>query len=331
MPQIVNSQIEGINAQRKANDKDKMRWDPNQFLQSAIQKKQITMGQQKYADQTEALIHAGLVAEGSNNEYGNMHRVYTDWAKPEDIKKVEEIVKPPAEAPMPPPPNLPGPSGKGNVGASAKYPLGTVGVGTTNHIANTIFGNPYQMSESDNLKLDNIIPALTPEYFANGYKLNVFAGHDATKFTPENLQALRDKLGKPDLTDAEAQYILSTSRASDMSRGIQNTLIGKGIAVPMNGIQINPYKGDTKKNEAQRFSGFGLSGEYSDAGKKFESKPPVLPKGSTAYDPNTMTATMQEWKKNMDNMSAFLKVQNPAYVAKRMESWKKDKPSKGAK
>ena len=93
MPQIVNSQIEGINAQRKANDKDKMRWDPNQFLQSAIQKKQITMGQQKYADQTEALIQAGLVAEGSNNEYGNMHRVYTDWAKPEDIKKVEEMIE----------------------------------------------------------------------------------------------------------------------------------------------------------------------------------------------------------------------------------------------
>ena len=93
MPQIVNSQIEGINAQRKANDKDKMRWDPNQFLQSAIQKKQITMGQQKYADQTEALIQAGLVAEGSNNEYGNMHRVYTDWAKPEQIEKIKEIEK----------------------------------------------------------------------------------------------------------------------------------------------------------------------------------------------------------------------------------------------
>ena len=329
MPQIVNSQIEGINAQRKANDKDKMRWDPNQFLQSAIQKKQITMGQQKYADQTEALIQAGLVAEGSNNEYGNMHRVYTDWAKPEQIEKIKEIEK--QQEQKKDEVIQPGPSGKGNVGASAKYPLGNNGIGTNTHIANTIFGNPYQMSESDNLKLDNIIPSMTPEYFANGGKLNVFAGHDATPFAPANLQALRDKLGKPDLTDAEAQYILSTSRASDMSRGIQNTLIGKGIAVPMNGIQINPYKGDTKKNEAQRFSGFGLSGEYSDAGKKFESKPPVLPKGSTAYDPNTMTATMQEWKKNMDNMSAFLKVQNPAYVAKRMESWKKDKPSKGAK
>ena len=329
MPQIVNSQIEGINAQRKANDKDKMRWDPNQFLQSAIQKKQITMGQQRYADQTEALIQAGLVAEGSNNEYGNMHRVYTDWAKPEQIEKIKEIEK--QQEQKKDEVIQPGPSGKGNIGASTTYPLGNTGIGTNTHIANTIFGNPYQMSESDNLKLDNIIPAMTPEYFANGGKLNVFAGHDATKFTPENLQALRDKLGKPDLTDAEGQYILATSRASDMARGIQNALIGKGVAVPMNGIQINPYKGDTKKNEAQRFSGFSLSGEYSDAGKKFESKPPVLPKGSTAYDPNTMTATMQEWKKNMDNMSAFLKVQNPAYVSKRMESWKKNKESKGAK
>ena len=329
MPQIVNSQIEGINAQRKANDKDKMRWDPNQFLQSAIQKKQITMGQQKYADQTEALIQAGLVAEGSNNEYGNMHRVYTDWAKPEQIEKIKEIEK--QQEQQKDEVIQPGPSGKGNIGASAKYPLGNSGVGTSTHIANTIFGNPYQMSESDNLKLDNIIPAMTPEYFANGGKLNVFAGHDATKFAPENLQALRDKLGKPDLTDAEAQYILSTSRATDMARGIHNSLMSKGIALPLNGIQINPYKGDTKKNEAQRFSGFGLSGEYSDAGKKFESKPPVLPKGSTAYDPNTMTATMQEWKKNMDNMSAFLKVQNPAYVSKRMKSWEKNKESKGAK
>lgn len=329
MPQIVNSQIEGINAQRKANDKDKMRWDPNQFLQSAIQKKQITMGQQKYADQTEALIQAGLVAEGSNNEYGNMHRVYTDWAKPEQIEKIKEIEK--QQEQKKDEVIQPGPSGKGNIGASTKYPLGNNGVGTNTHIANTIFGNPYQMSESDNLKLDNIIPAMTPEYFANGGKLNVFAGHDATKFTPENLQALRDKLGKPDLTDAEAQYILSTSRATDMSRGIHNSLMSKGIALPLNGIQINPYKGNTVKNEAQRFSGFGLSGEYSDAGKKFESKPPVLPKGSTAYDPNTMTATMQEWKKNMDNMSAFLKVQNPAYVSKRMESLKKNKESKGAK
>lgn len=329
MPQIVNSQIEGINAQRKANDKDKMRWDPNQFLQSAIQKKQITMGQQKYADQTEALIQAGLVAEGSNNEYGNMHRVYTDWAKPEQIEKIKEIEK--QQEQKKDEVIQPGPSGKGNIGASTKYPLGNTGVGTNTHIANTIFGNPYQMSESDNLKLDNIIPAMTPEYFANGGKLNVFAGHDATKFAPENLQALRDKLGKPDLTDAEAQYILSTSRATDMSRGIHNSLMSKGIALPLNGIQINPYKGNTVKNEAQRFSGFGLSGEYSDAGKKFESKPPVLPKGSTAYDPNTMTATMQEWKKNMDNMSAFLKVQNPAYVSKRMESLKKNKESKGAK
>ena len=329
MPQIVNSQIEGINAQRKANDKDKMRWDPNQFLQSAIQKKQITMGQQKYADQTEALIQAGLVAEGSNNEYGNMHRVYTDWAKPEQIEKIKEIEK--QQEQKKDEVIQPGPSGKGNVAASAKYPLGNNGIGTNTHIANTIFGNPYQMSESDNLKLDNIIPAMTPEYFANGGKLNVFAGHDATKFAPENLQALRDKLGKPDLTDAEGQYILATSRATDMARGIHNSLMSKGVALPLNGIQINPYKGNTVKNEAQRFSGFGLSGEYSDAGKKFESKPPVLPKGSTAYDPNTMTATMQEWKKNMDNMSAFLKVQNPAYVAKRMESLKKDKPSKGAK
>lgn len=329
MPQIVNSQIEGINAQRKANDKDKMRWDPNQFLQSAIQKKQITMGQQKYADQTEALIQAGLVAEGSNNEYGNMHRVYTDWAKPEQIEKIKEIEK--QQEQKKDEVIQPGPSGKGNIGASTKYPLGNTGIGTNTHIANTIFGNPYQMSESDNLKLDNIIPAMTPEYFANGGKLNVFAGHDATKFAPENLQALRDKLGKPDLTDAEAQYILSTSRATDMSRGIHNSLMSKGIALPLNGIQINPYKGNTVKNEAQRFSGFGLSGEYSDAGKKFESKPPVLPKGSTAYDPNTMTATMQEWKKNMDNMSAFLKVQNPAYVSKRMESLKKNKESKGAK
>ena len=329
MPQIVNSQIEGINAQRKANDKDKMRWDPNQFLQSAIQKKQITMGQQKYADQTEALIQAGLVAEGSNNEYGNMHRVYTDWAKPEQIEKIKEIEK--QQEQKKDEVIQPGPSGKGNVEASAKYPLGNNGIGTNTHIANTIFGNPYQMSESDNLKLDNIIPSMTPEYFANGGKLNVFAGHDATKFAPENLQALRDKLGKPDLTDAEGQYILSTSRANDMAMGIHNTLMSKGVALPLNGIQVNPYKGNTVKNEAQRFSGFGLSGEYSDAGKKFESKPPVLPKGSTAYDPNTMTATMQEWKKNMDNMSAFLKVQNPAYVAKRMESLKKDKPSKGAK
>ena len=329
MPQIVNSQIEGINAQRKANDKDKMRWDPNQFLQSAIQKKQITMGQQKYADQTEALIQAGLVAEGSNNEYGNMHRVYTDWAKPEQIEKIKEIEK--QQEQKKDEVIQPGPSGKGNIGASTKYPLGNTGIGTNTHIANTIFGNPYQMSESDNLKLDNIIPAMTPEYFANGGKLNVFAGHDATKFAPEHLQALRDKLGKPDLTDAEAQYILSTSRATDMSRGIHNSLMSKGIALPLNGIQINPYKGNTVKNEAQRFSGFGLSGEYSDAGKKFESKPPVLPKGSTAYDPNTMTATMQEWKKNMDNMSAFLKVQNPAYVSKRMESLKKNKESKGAK
>ena len=329
MPQIVNSQIEGINAQRKANDKDKMRWDPNQFLQSAIQKKQITMGQQKYADQTEALIQAGLVAEGSNNEYGNMHRVYTDWAKPEQIEKIKEIEK--QQEQKKDEVIQPGPSGKGNVGASAKYPLGNNGIGTNTHIANTIFGNPYQMSESDNLKLDNIIPSMTPEYFANGGKLNVFAGHDATKFAPENLQALRDKLGKPDLTDAEGQYILATSRANDMAMGIHNTLMSKGVALPLNGIQVNPYKGNTVKNESQRFSGFGLSGEYSDAGKKFESKPPVLPKGSTAYDPNTMTATMQEWKKNMDNMSAFLKVQNPAYVAKRMESLKKDKPSKGAK
>ena len=329
MPQIVNSQIEGINAQRKANDKDKMRWDPNQFLQSAIQKKQITMGQQKYADQTEALIHAGLVAEGSNNEYGNMHRVYTDWTKPEQIEKIKEIEK--QQEQKKDEVIQPGPSGKGNIGASTKYPLGNTGIGTNTHIANTIFGNPYQMSESDNLKLDNIIPAMTPEYFANGGKLNVFAGHDATKFAPENLQALRDKLGKPDLTDAEAQYILSISRATDMSIGIHNSLMSKGIALPLNGIQINPYKGNTVKNEAQRFSGFGLSGEYSDAGKKFESKPPVLPKGSTAYDPNTMTATMQEWKKNMDNMSAFLKVQNPAYVSKRMKSWEKNKESKGAK
>lgn len=329
MPQIVNSQIEGINAQRKANDKDRMRWDPNQFLQSAIQKKQITMGQQKYADQTEALIQAGLVAEGSNNEYGNMHRVYTDWAKPEQIEKIKEIEK--QQEQKKDEVIQPGPSGKGNIGASTKYPLGNNGVGTNTHIANTIFGNPYQMSESDNLKLDNIIPAMTPEYFANGGKLNVFAGHDATKFAPENLQALRDKLGKPDLTDAEGQYILATSRASDMARGIHNSLMSKGVALSLNGIQINPYKGNTVKNEAQRFSGFGLSGEYSDAGKKFESKPPVLPKGSTAYDPNTMTATMQEWKKNMDNMSAFLKVQNPAYVSKRMESLKKNKESKGAK
>ena len=329
MPQIVNSQIEGINAQRKANDKDKMRWDPNQFLQSAIQKKQITMGQQKYADQTEALIQAGLVAEGSNNEYGNMHRVYTDWTKPEQIEKIKEIEK--QQEQKKDEVIQPGPSGKGNIGASTKYPLGNTGIGTNTHIANTIFGNPYQMSESDNLKLDNIIPAMTPDYFANGGKLNVFAGHDATKFAPENLQALRDKLGKPDLTDAEGQYILATSRATDMARGIHNSLMSKGIALPLNGIQINPYKGNTVKNEAQRFSGFGLSGEYSDAGKKFESKPPVLPKGSTAYDPNTMTATMQEWKKNMDNMSAFLKVQNPAYVSKRMKSWEKNKESKGAK
>ena len=101
MPQVIQSQLSGIEAQRRANDKDKMRWDPNSYLQSSLQQKAITSQAQKFAHETESLIQAGLVADGSINKHGNMHRTYTDWAKqaqapPEQVQeqKVEEVVTP---------------------------------------------------------------------------------------------------------------------------------------------------------------------------------------------------------------------------------------------
>ena len=121
MPQILQSQLVGIEAQRRANDKDKMRWDPNSYLQSSVQQKAITTQAQKFAHETEALIQAGLVADGSINKHGNMHRTYTDWAKQAQApieqappeQKVEEIVA--QEKPIP--------SGGGAVTGNSNYSL----------------------------------------------------------------------------------------------------------------------------------------------------------------------------------------------------------------
>ena len=332
MPQIIQSNITSINAQRRANDKDRARWDANTYLQSAATKKQITTADQKYADDTEAGIQAGILTEGSTDKYGNKHRVFADWGKPDAVPTPKEEVAPPIEPPMPPQPEpVPGPSGSGQIQPRANYGLGNVGVGKQNHISNQMFGNPYTMSPEEQTQLSNITPALTPQYFNDGGKIKIDAGHDATPFSPANAEALRQQLGKPDLTDEELQYMLATSRGYDMSRTIGNELLNKGVSVPLKGIQINPYKGDQYKNPEQRFSGFGLSGEYSDSTKKVESKPTKAPKGSTPYDESKMTPAMLDWKKTMESVDAYLKVQNPVYRAKAQERWRQNKEKKGAK
>ena len=141
MPQIVQSQLNGIEAQRRANDKDKMRWDPNTYLQSSLQQKAITSQAQKFAHETESLIQAGLVADGSISKDGNMHRTYTDWAKQAQApieqappeQKVEEVVTP--EQPI-------APSGNGVVAGNNNYSLGYTGIGNTGHVKNTMLGQP---------------------------------------------------------------------------------------------------------------------------------------------------------------------------------------------
>ena len=209
MPQIVQSQLNGIEAQRRANDKDKMRWDPNSYLQSSLQQKAITSQAQKFAHETESLIAAGLVADGSISKDGNMHRTYTDWAKQAQapIEKVQdtktdEVIK--KDDPIIT-------SGNGVVAGNNNYSLGYTGIGNTGHIKNTMLGQAYSMSDADRQQLAQITPALTPEYFKQGGKLEVSAGHDDTKFSPTNLEEFRTQVGRPDLTDAEAQYMLATS------------------------------------------------------------------------------------------------------------------------
>ena len=290
-----------------------MRWDPNSYLQSSLQQKAITSQAQKFAHETESLIQAGLVADGSISKDGNMHRTYTDWAKQAQApieqappeQKVEEIVAP--EKPIP--------SGGGAVTGNASYDLGYTGIGNTGHIKNTMLGQPYSMTDADKQQLAQIIPVLTPEYFANGGKLEVLSGHDATPFSPENLNEFRTQVGRPDLTDAEAQQMLAVARGSDMQRGLENELLSKGIALPFGGVSINAYKGDTKRNPEQRFSGFGLSGTYGADGNKVSTNTnsKLPPKGSTKYEDNELTPAMKAWKQEMDMKTAALKMWNPAF------------------
>ena len=314
MPQIVQSQLEGIKAQRKANDKNQMRWDPNSYLQSSLQQKAITSQAQKFAHETESLIQAGLAADGSVSKDGNMHRTYTDWAKQaqapikqEPEKEIEKVVT--AEQPTVP-------SGSGAVAGNAGYALGQIGIGDPKHIANTMLGQPYSMSVSDKEQLGQITPALTPEYFDKGGKLEVSSGHDATPFSPENLNTFRTQTGRPDLTDAEAQQMLAVSRGSDMQRGLEMELLSKGITLPFGGVSINAYKGDTKRNPEQRFSGFGLSGTYGADGKTVSTNTnsKIPPKGSRRYEDNEMTPAMKAWKKEMDMKTAAMKMWNPAFA-----------------
>lgn len=332
MPQIVSSQIGSINAQRKASDKDNMRWDANKYLQSAIQQKQIATSAKNWNQQGEALIQAGLVSEQTQDKYGNQHRVYTRWDKPEE----QPVVEPEVTINRPDMPALPtiqkeGPSGAGKIAENQNYPLGNVGVGTPNHIASSIMGSPYQLSDSDRTQLDGIIPSITPDYFKSGGKIVVNSGHDATKYDPKNLEAIRKAVNNPNLTDEEAQYMLATSRGSDMSRSIHTELMNKGIALPLTAIQVNPYKGDKVKNESQRFSSFGLSGKYNDDTKTFENQSPKIPKGSNAYDDTQATPTMQEWKKTMNSLSAYMKMQDPRYISGRKKVWDKEAEKKGNK
>ena len=314
MPQIIQSQLNGIEAQRRVNDKDKMRWDPNSYLQSSLQQKAITSQAQKFAHESEALIQAGLVADASISQDGNMHRTYTDWAKQAQApieqappeQKVEEIVAP--EKPIP--------SGSGAVTGNSNYSLGYTGIGNTGHVKNTMLGQPYSMTDADKQQLAQMIPALTPEYFANGGKLEVLSGHDATPFSPENLNEFRTQVGRPDLTDAEAQQMLAVARGSDMQRGLENELLSKGITLPFGGVSINAYKGDTKRNPEQRFSGFGLSGTYGADGKKVSTNTnsKLPPKGSKKYEDNELTPAMKAWKQEMDMKTAALKMWNPAWA-----------------
>ena len=331
MPQIIQSQLVGIEAQRRANDKDKMRWDPNSYLQSSLQQKAITSQAQKFAHETESLIQAGLVADGSINKHGNMHRTYTDWAKqaqapPEQVQeqKVEEVVTP--EQPTVP-------SGGGAVTGNAGYALGYTGVGNTGHVKNTMLGQPYSMTDADRKQLEGLVPALTPEYFKNGGKLEVLSGHDATPFSPKNLEEFRYQTGRPDLTDAEAQQMLAVSRGSDMQRGLEMELLSKGITLPFGGVSINAYKGDTKRNPEQRFSGFGLSGTYGADGNKVSTNTnsKLPPKGSKKYEDTELTPAMKSWKKEMDMKTAALKMWNPAWATIKKSQYLKGLEEKKAK
>ena len=328
MPQIIQSQLAGIEAQRRANDKTKMQWDPNTYLQSSMQQKAITSQAQKFAHETEALIQAGLVADGSISKDGNMHRTYTDWAKQVDIPKDEvkniktdEVVK--AD-------DKPIPSGSGDVAANAGYDLGYTGIGNTGHVKNTMLGQPYSLSDAEKTQLNQMIPALTPDYFKQGGRLEVMSGHDATPFSKANLDEFRVQTGRPNLTDAEAQYMLAQSRGSDMQRGLEMELLGKGIVLPFNGVSVNAYKGDTKRNPEQRFSGFGLSGTYGADGKKVSTNTnsKLPPKGSTKYDESKSTYAMKAWKDEMDMKTAALKMWNPAWAMKKRSQYLADQKSK---
>ena len=331
MPQIIQSQLVGIEAQRRANDKDKMRWDPNSYLQSSLQQKAITSQAQKFAHETESLIQAGLVADGSINKHGNMHRTYTDWAKQAQVPKDEvkdtktnEVIK--TE-------DTTVPSGGGAVTGNSNYSLGYTGIGNTGHVKNTMLGQPYSMTDADKQQLSQMIPALTPEYFAEGGKLEVLAGHDATPFSPENLNELRTQVGRPDLTQAEAQQMLAVARASDMQRGLENELLSKGVVLPFGGVSINAYKGDTKRNPEQRFSGFGLSGTYGADGKKVSTNTnsKLPPKGSKKYEDNELTPAMKAWKQEMDMKTAALKMWNPAWATIKKSQYLKGLEEKKAK
>ena len=328
MPQIVQSQLVGIEAQQRINNKDKMRWDPNTYLQSSLQQKAITSQAQKFAHETESLIAAGLVADGSISKDGNMHRTYTDWAKqaqapPEQVQeqKVEEVVTPEQ-------PKIP--SGGGAVTGNAGYALGYTGIGNTGHVKNTMLGQPYSMTDADRKQLEGIIPSLTPDYFAQGGKLEVLSGHDATPFSPKNLEEFRYQTGRPDLTDAEAQQMLAVSRGSDMQRGLEMELLSKGITLPFGGVSINAYKGDTKRNPEQRFSGFGLSGTYGADGNKVSTNTnsKLPPKGSKKYEDTELTPAMKSWKKEMDMKTAALKMWNPAWAMKKRSQYLTDQKSK---
>ena len=331
MPHIVQSQLNGIEAQRRANDKDKMRWDPNTYLQSSAQQKAITNQAQKFAHETEALIQAGLVADGSISNDGNMHRTYTDWAKQAQVPKDEvkdtktdEVVK--TDNPIIP-------SGSGSITGNAGYELGYTGIGNTGHVKNTMLGQPYSMSDADKEQLAKLIPALTPEYFAKGGKLEVLSGHDATPFAPKNLEEFRIQTGRPDLTDAEAQQMLAVSRGSDMQRGLEMELLSKGITLPFGGVSINAYKGDTKRNPEQRFSGFGLSGTYGADGNKVSTNTnsKLPPKGSRKYEDSELTPAMKSWKQEMDMKTAALKMWNPAWATIKKSQYLKGLEEKKAK
>ena len=80
-------------------------------------------------------------------------------------------------------------------------------------------------------------------------------------------------------------------------------------------MSVNAYKGDTKKNPEQRFSGFGLSGTYGADGKTVSTgtNSKLPPKGSKKYEDSDMTPAMKSWKKEMDMKTAALKMWNPAW------------------